>query len=165
MFVICFTKKKFLRSKQLEEQNILLRQELARKSSSAIANRIKVKRTQKFVVTEDLIRTHFAKFGKILFVAVGKNNKTAVIEFQHAQSIDRVASACPPMFSFEILSVNKQEAAEGDKNIPSTSDSSTEATATMEPTAKPSIDTNFADYEDYILKKLQQKSKPKESVS
>lgn len=163
----------YYRSKQLEDENYLLKTKIEQQkneaksnknSSSTSSNRVKIKRKGKKTLDEDLIHETFSKFGKILFVIVSKNNRSAIVEFGTYDAIKLIAINCPSSFEFEIISVNK--------TAPLTTVTSSESkqpiskvVSNTEPigeTTKPTvIEDSQDDYEDYVLRRLQEAEKNK----
>ncbi|XP_046920042.2 dnaJ homolog subfamily C member 17 [Dermatophagoides farinae] len=160
-------------SKQLEEENQLLKKKLNEsinqaKSLSRGNNVIKVKlkkrsKDSNIIITDELIHKNFKHFGSILSIV--KMKKSALIEYEHYDSLKRIAANCPKGFEFEILNVNRCDsttevaAAENLENDEKSSNNNNQNdnSKVQQETALPTVDKcDDSDYEEYILKRLQE---------
>lgn len=108
-----------------------------------------------------MINECFDKFGKILFVIISKNKKSAIIEFENYDSIKLIAINCPSAFDFEIISVNKNTNNNDNNVAMKTMQNKTEKIEETTPTV---IEDNQDEYEDYVLRRLQEAEKNKRPV-
>ena len=139
-----------IRSKQLEEANILLQNKLEKQykkevsnQSNVESNRVKVKRKTKIDLTEQLLKQEFSKYGKIITLIVSRNRKTAILEYESSQSLTNLRVNCPKNFEVKILGI-KQKLNESQLN--------------ENPSAKilSSMGNNHEDFEDFVLRQLQE---------
>lgn len=118
------------------------------------SNRVKIRRKTKIVLTESLLRQHFSQFGKILFMIVSKNGKSAVLEYEQAQSLRALQADCPTNFEAEILSINGSNSP--NEQIPPSEDPPSQCNSNVE--------QSHEDYEDFVFRQLLQAESSKRKV-
>lgn len=140
------------------------------KSSLSLSNTIKVKlkRNRKAAdleLTDDLIRKQFSKFGPILSIVTKK--KSALLEYEKYESLKKIAINCPENFEFEILNVNtgrnynNNNYEDNNDDDSDTSDKEKRKPIRAEPIeeALPTVATD--DYEEYIMRRMQEAQQKK----
>lgn len=121
------------------------------------SNRVKIRRKSKIVLTEFLLRQQFSQFGKILFMIVSKNGKSAVLEYEQAQSLRALQADCPTNFEAEILSINGSNSPNG--QIPPSVDPPSKVNS-----SNSNVEQSHEDYEDFVFRQLLQAESSKRKV-
>ena len=116
-------------------------------NNSTESNRVKIRRKTKIELTESLLRQQFSPFGKILFVIVSKNGKSAVLEFEHSKSLQALEVGCPSNFEAEILSISRPSNEAQSKGVEQKASEEAHSTIGNE---------EHDDYEAFVFKQLQQ---------
>ncbi|OTF84029.1 dnaJ-like protein [Euroglyphus maynei] len=165
-------------SKQLEEENELLKKKLnenmkikSRGGNNVIKVKLKKRSKDSNAITDEMIRKNFSAFGSILSIVMVK--KSALIEYEHYDSLKMIATNCPKGFVFEILNVNcdssaKMPTKENLKNSEKSNNNNhndNSATVQQEIASPTVVNCDDNDYEEYILKRLQEAEQNKRKQS
>lgn len=146
----------YFSSKQLEEENLLLKKKIEEQQeeylkTSTLSNiiKVKLKRDKRLEVefTENFIKNKFCQFGVIQSII--KHKKSALLEYEHYDSLKNISLNCPDEFEFEIISTNKNSNQSNINPVEMKNKNPNQEQAI--PTV---FDCNDNDYEDYIMKRM-----------